>query len=64
MKQPLLATHLFELDPVGHAGHRGEQPCRACPCKHCPVQYGNRVHEVPDTAEAQAEHLRRIGGDQ
>lgn len=57
MKQ--LATHLYELDQAAHADHRGERPC-----KHCPLPRGNRVHNVPDTAEAQAEHLRRIGEDQ
>lgn len=58
-----LPTHLFELDPSGHAGHRGETPCHACPCRHCTVPFGNRVHTPPDTREAQAEHLRRIGED-
>lgn len=63
MKQPI-ATHLYELDPVSHADHRGEPPCPRCPCKRCPVPYANRAHELPDTSEAQAEYLRRIGEEE
>ncbi|WKU07984.1 hypothetical protein [Micromonospora sp. HUAS LYJ1] len=64
MKPQALATHLFELDPVGHADHHGEEPCPRCPCRRCPLPHGNRSHQVPDTTDAQAEHLRRIGEDQ
>jgi len=64
MKAKALATHLFVLDPIGHAGHRGEGACATCPCKRCPLPHANRVHELPDTTEAQAAHLRRIGDDQ
>ncbi|MGW1059325.1 hypothetical protein [Micromonospora rubida] len=53
-----LAPHLYAPDRDAAPGYRDELPCRACP-----LPKGNRVHTVPDTAEAQAEHLRRIGGD-
>ena len=58
-----MKPHLFELDLAGHATHRGAPPCRACPCKRCPLPFGNAVHTLPDTSAAQAEHLRRIGED-
>ena len=57
-------SHLFVPDPIGHANHTGPVPCRWCPCQDCPLPFANQVHELPDTAEAQAEHLRRIGDDQ
>lgn len=52
-------AHLYEADLTAHADHRGERPCRKCP-----LPKGNRVHDVPDTTDAQAEQIRRIGGDQ
>lgn len=50
--------HPYEADLTAHADHRGERPC-----VRCPLPRGNRVHEVPDTSEAQAEQLRRIGDE-
>lgn len=59
-----MKTHLYELDPTAHADHREPAPCPRCLCKRCPLPHGNRAHTLPDTADAQAEHLRRIGDDQ
>lgn len=52
----MIAVHLYEPDRTARPDHRGARPC-----VHCPLPRKNRVHEVPDTSEAQAEHLRRIG---
>lgn len=54
-----LSPHLYEPDRAARPDHRGARPCL-----HCPLPKANQVHELPDTAEAQAEHLRRIGDDQ
>ena len=59
MKKPTTA-HVFEPDRDIPADHRGQRPCRP----PCGLPRANRVHQLPDTAEAQAEHLRRIGDDQ
>lgn len=53
-----IPTHLYEPDRTARPDHRGARPW-----VHCPLPYRNRVHEVPDTTEAQAEHQRRIGED-
>ena len=52
----MIAVHLYEPDRTARPDHRGIRPCA-----HCPLPKGNRVHKAPDTSEAQAEHLRRIG---
>ncbi|MFG1776638.1 hypothetical protein ACGFIG_09435 [Micromonospora sp. NPDC049048] len=62
MARPI-TTHLFVLDATEHAGHRGETPCPWCPCQACPLPAGNRVHDLPDAPDAQAEHRRRIGDE-
>ena len=54
-----VATHIYRADLTARPDHRGRRPCR-----DCPLPEANRVHQVPDTADAQAEQLRRIGGDQ
>ncbi|MEU7771252.1 hypothetical protein AB0C44_07990 [Micromonospora taraxaci] len=65
-------AHTLDLDAVADrwtdlldARHRLEQFGRPKDTTTaCPLPRGNRVHELPDTTEAQAEHLRRIGDDQ
>lgn len=54
-----LTTHLYEADLDARPDHRDVRPC-----KHCPLPKSNRVHDLPDTADAQAEHHRRIGDTQ
>lgn len=58
MKKP--NSHVYEADRDIPADHRGQRPCRP----PCGLPRQNRVHELPDTTEAQAAHLRRIGDDQ
>ncbi|MEU5668978.1 hypothetical protein ABZ749_01145 [Micromonospora sp. NPDC047753] len=54
-----ITTHLYEPDRAAYPDHQGVRPCL-----HCPLPKANRAHTLPDTADAQAEHLRRIGDDQ
>ncbi|MGC4769228.1 hypothetical protein ACLQ25_09635 [Micromonospora sp. DT44] len=54
------AAHLYEADRDIPPDHKGQRPCRP----PCGLPRANRVHELPDTTEAQAAHLRRIGDDQ
>ncbi|TDC48844.1 hypothetical protein E1258_27615 [Micromonospora sp. KC207] len=53
-----LTPHLYQPDGDLPADHTGDQPCTC----HLPRRHAR--HTVPDTADAQAEHLRRIGEDQ
>lgn len=52
----MIPAHLYEPDRTARADHKGARPCI-----HCPLPRANRVHELPDTSDAQAEERRRIG---
>jgi len=57
----MAGPHAYIADLGIPADHRGARPCR------CGRPERNRIHDAAEaakTAEAQTEHLRRIGGDQ